>query len=37
MPWVWLWRQQGIYGVANDVVWKPQADEKIWFTDMRRK
>ena len=37
VPWVWLWRQQGIYGVANNVVWKPQPDEKIWFTDMKWK
>ena len=37
VPWVWLWRQQGIYGVGNNLVWKPQADEKVWFTDMTWK
>ena len=34
VPAVWLWRQEGIYGVNSDLVWKPQADEKIWFRDM---
>jgi peptide/nickel transport system substrate-binding protein len=37
VPWVWLWHQESIYGVANDLMWTPQPDEKIWFTDMQRK
>ncbi len=34
VPWVWLWRQESVYGVSKRLVWKPQPDEKIWFTDM---
>ena len=34
VPWVWLWRQQDIYGVDKHLIWTPQADEKIWFADM---
>ena len=37
VPWAWLWFQESIYGVSNQIVWTPQPDEKIWFTDMSRK
>jgi peptide/nickel transport system substrate-binding protein len=34
VPAVWLWRQESIFGISDQLVWKPSADEKIWFTDM---
>jgi peptide/nickel transport system substrate-binding protein len=37
VPMVWLWRQEAIYGVSNSLNWKPQVDEKIWFSDMSWK
>jgi peptide/nickel transport system substrate-binding protein len=34
VPFVWLWRQEAMYGVSDNLVWKPQPDEKIYFADM---
>lgn len=32
VPWVWLWHYQDIYGVSNDVNWKPRSDQIMDFT-----
>ncbi len=34
-PWVFLWQQHDLYGVANHVDWTPRADEKVWMYDAR--
>jgi peptide/nickel transport system substrate-binding protein len=34
-PWVFLWRQHDLYGVANHVEWTPRADEKVWMYDAK--
>jgi hypothetical protein len=33
VPWVWLWHQQDIYGVSNNVDWKPRPDELLTFEE----
>src|SRR5436190_12735209 len=34
-PWVFLWQQHDIYGVAQSVEWTPRADEKVWMYDAK--
>ena len=34
-PWVFLWQQHDLYGVANSVEWSPRADEKVWMYDAK--
>jgi peptide/nickel transport system substrate-binding protein len=34
-PWVFLWQQHDIYGVAQTVEWTPRADEKVWMYDAK--
>jgi peptide/nickel transport system substrate-binding protein len=34
-PWVFLWQQHDLYGVANQVEWTPRADEKVWMYDAK--
>jgi len=34
-PWVFLWQQHDLYGVAQSVEWTPRADEKVWMYDAR--
>jgi peptide/nickel transport system substrate-binding protein len=34
-PWVFLWQQHDLYGVAQTVEWTPRADEKVWMYDAR--
>jgi peptide/nickel transport system substrate-binding protein len=34
-PWVFLWQQHDLYGVAGHVEWTPRADEKVWMYDAR--
>jgi len=34
-PWVFLWQQHDLYGVANQVEWSPRADEKVWMYEAR--
>ncbi|OLB99838.1 MAG: hypothetical protein AUH30_04030 [Candidatus Rokubacteria bacterium 13_1_40CM_68_15] len=34
-PWVFLWQQHDLYGVANTVEWTPRADEKVWMYDAK--
>jgi peptide/nickel transport system substrate-binding protein len=34
-PWVFLWQQHDLYGVANHVEWSPRADEKVWMYEAR--
>jgi peptide/nickel transport system substrate-binding protein len=34
-PWVFLWQQHDLYGVASQVEWTPRADEKVWMYDAR--
>jgi peptide/nickel transport system substrate-binding protein len=34
-PWVFLWQQHDLYGVANWIEWTPRADEKIWMYEAR--
>jgi peptide/nickel transport system substrate-binding protein len=34
-PWVFLWQQHDLYGVANSVEWTPRADEKVWMYDAK--
>jgi peptide/nickel transport system substrate-binding protein len=34
-PWVFLWQQHDIYGVASAVEWSPRADEKVWMYDAK--
>jgi peptide/nickel transport system substrate-binding protein len=30
-PWVPLWQQHDLYGVANWIGWQPRPDEKVWM------
>jgi len=30
-PWIWLWRQYELYGVSNDLTWKPRPDGLIYL------
>jgi peptide/nickel transport system substrate-binding protein len=34
-PWVFLWQQHDLYGVASHVDWTPRADEKVWMYDAK--
>jgi len=34
-PWVFLWQQHDLYGVANHVEWSPRADEKVWMYEAK--
>ena len=34
-PWVFLWQQHDLYGVANHVDWTPRADEKMWMYEAK--
>ena len=34
-PWVFLWQQHDLYGVANWVDWQPRADEKVWMYEAK--
>jgi len=34
-PWVFLWQQHDLYGVAGRVEWSPRADEKVWMYDAK--
>ncbi|HEX3179487.1 MAG TPA: ABC transporter substrate-binding protein [Methylomirabilota bacterium] len=34
-PWVFLWQQHDLYGVAQHVEWTPRADEKVWMYDAK--
>jgi peptide/nickel transport system substrate-binding protein len=34
-PWVFLWQQHDLYGVATHVDWTPRADEKVWMYDAK--
>jgi peptide/nickel transport system substrate-binding protein len=34
-PWVFLWQQHDLYGVATHVEWTPRADEKMWMYEAR--
>src|SRR5262249_7970055 len=35
VPWVFLWLQHDLYGVANGIDWTPRADEKVWMYEAR--
>jgi len=34
-PWVFLWQQHDLYGVATHVEWAPRADEKVWMYEAK--
>jgi peptide/nickel transport system substrate-binding protein len=34
-PWVFLWQQHDLYGVAQPIEWTPRADEKVWMYDAK--
>ncbi len=34
-PWVFLWQQHDLYGVASTIEWTPRADEKVWMYDAK--
>jgi peptide/nickel transport system substrate-binding protein len=34
-PWVPLWQQHDLYGVAQSVEWTPRPDEKVWMYDAK--
>ena len=34
-PWVFLWQQHDLYGVAAHVDWTPRPDEKVWMYDAK--
>jgi len=34
-PWVFLWQQHDLYGVASTVEWTPRSDEKVWMYDAK--
>lgn len=29
--WLFLWQQHDSYGVSNEIVWEPRADERLWM------
>ncbi len=35
VPWVFLWQQHDIYGVAGWIEWSPRADEKVWMFEAK--
>ena len=34
-PWVFLWQQHDLYGVASHIEWSPRADEKVWMYEAK--
>ena len=34
-PWVFLWQQHDLYGVASHIEWTPRADEKVWMYEAK--
>jgi peptide/nickel transport system substrate-binding protein len=36
-PWVPLWQQHDLYGVANWISWQPRPDEKVWMWEASPK
>jgi peptide/nickel transport system substrate-binding protein len=34
-PWVFLWQQHDLYGVANWIEWTPRAGEKVWMYEAK--
>ncbi len=36
-PWVPLWQQHDLYGVANWISWQPRPDEKVWMWEASAK
>jgi len=34
-PWVFLWQQHDLYGVAQSIEWTPRADEKVSMYDAK--
>src|SRR5262245_44769175 len=34
-PWVFLWQQHDLYGVASSIEWSPRADEKVWMYEAK--
>jgi peptide/nickel transport system substrate-binding protein len=36
-PWVPLWQQHDLYGVANWIAWQPRPDEKLWMWEASTK
>jgi peptide/nickel transport system substrate-binding protein len=30
-PWLFLWSQEGAYGISRRVEWRPRPDEALWF------
>ncbi|HEV2358434.1 MAG TPA: ABC transporter substrate-binding protein [bacterium] len=36
-PWVPLWQQHDLYGVANWIAWRPRPDEKVWMWEAAPK
>jgi peptide/nickel transport system substrate-binding protein len=34
-PWVFLWQQHDLYGVAPWIEWNPRADEKVWMFEAK--
>jgi peptide/nickel transport system substrate-binding protein len=34
-PWVFLWQQHDLYGVANWIEWTPRADERVWMYEAK--
>jgi len=34
-PWVFLWQQHDLYGVARHIEWTPRADEKVWMYEAK--
>jgi peptide/nickel transport system substrate-binding protein len=35
VPWVFLWQQHDLYGVASWIDWQPRADEKVWMYEAK--
>jgi peptide/nickel transport system substrate-binding protein len=35
VPWVFLWQQHDLYGVANWLEWNPRADERVWMYEAK--
>jgi peptide/nickel transport system substrate-binding protein len=35
VPWVFLWQQHDLYGVASWLDWQPRADEKVWMYEAK--
>ena len=35
VPWVFLWQQHDLYGVAKWIDWQPRADEKVWMFEAK--